>query len=41
MDRAAGTAVEADRLHDGECRGSGEDLDVGAAKHAGVPFADA
>jgi hypothetical protein len=28
MDRAAGAAVEADRLHDRERRGPGEDLDI-------------
>jgi hypothetical protein len=28
MDRAAGAAVEANRLHDRERRGPGEDLDV-------------
>src|ERR1700733_10587144 len=36
MDRAAGASVEADRLHDRERRGPGEDVDVGAAQHAGV-----
>jgi hypothetical protein len=36
MDRAAGAAVEANRLHDRERRGPGEDLDVGTAQHAGV-----
>ena len=33
---AAGAAVEADRLHDRERRGPGEDVNVGAAQHAGV-----
>jgi hypothetical protein len=36
MDRAAGAAVEADRLHDREGGGPGLDLDVGAAEDAGV-----
>ena len=36
MDRAAGAAVEANRLHDRERRGPGEDLDVGTAQHTGV-----
>src|SRR6201996_605968 len=36
MYRAAGAAVEANRLHDCERCGPGENLDVGTAKHAGV-----
>ena len=36
MDRAAGAAVEANRLHDRERRGPGVDLDVGTAQHSGV-----
>src|SRR5580658_8016975 len=36
MDRAAGAAIEANRLHDRERRRPGVDLDVGTAQHAGV-----
>jgi hypothetical protein len=35
VDRAAGAAVEAYRLHDRERRGPGEDFNVGTA-HSGV-----
>src|SRR5215470_7032908 len=36
VDRSAGPAVQAQRLHDLERRGVGEDLDVGGGQHAGV-----
>ncbi len=36
MDRPAGPGVEAQRLHDGERGGHGEDLDVRGRQHAGV-----
>jgi hypothetical protein len=40
VDRPAGPAVEAQRLHDRERRGGGEDLDVRGSQHAGVPRDD-
>src|SRR6266542_3804723 len=36
VDWRAGPKVEAERLHDGERGGPGEDLDVGGGQHAGV-----
>ena len=36
VDRCAGPAVQAQRLHDGERRGGGENLDVRGGQHAGV-----
>ena len=40
MDRSAGPGVKAQRLHNGERGGSGEDLDVRGGEHAGVPGDD-
>src|SRR5260370_18391257 len=36
VDWSAGPGVEAQRLHDEERGGGGEDLDVGGGEHAGV-----